>query len=71
MSTKPRRQPETEDAAKKDAAKKDAVKKHEDEALDEALEETFPASDPPAATEPGHHRDAGASDEAPKPAPRR
>lgn len=28
-------------------------KLHRDEMLDEALEETFPASDPPSATEPG------------------
>jgi hypothetical protein len=27
-------------------------KKHQDELLDEALEETFPASDPPAMIEP-------------------
>jgi hypothetical protein len=28
-------------------------KQHRDEMLDEALEETFPASDPPSASEPG------------------
>ncbi len=27
---------------------------HEDEILDEGLEDTFPASDPPAAVQPGH-----------------
>ena len=31
-----------------DKKKNDDVKKHEDELLDEALEETFPASDPVA-----------------------
>lgn len=36
-------------------------KKHLDELLDEALEETFPASDPPAMLEPTSdpHRSAG------------
>lgn len=40
--------------------------KREDEELDEGLEETFPASDPPANTQPGHSRPApssGAPDE--------
>ena len=60
MSTKPRRKPEAEDPAKK----------HEDETLDEALEESFPASDPPAAIEPGH-REKKANEAAPKPKPRR
>jgi hypothetical protein len=32
--------------------KKPADKKHRDELLDEALDESFPASDPPAMTEP-------------------
>jgi hypothetical protein len=32
--------------------KKPADKKHRDDLLDEALDETFPASDPPAMTEP-------------------
>ncbi len=29
--------------------------KRKDQALDEALEETFPASDPPAMTDPDRH----------------
>jgi hypothetical protein len=33
----------------------DAGKAHEDELLDEALDESFPASDPPAMTEPTPH----------------
>ena len=43
-------------------APEDAAKKHEDEGLDEALDETFPASDPPAATAPGRagHGETGA-----------
>ena len=36
-----------------DNAPEDPEKKAEDEALDEELEETFPASDPPASTAPG------------------
>ncbi len=31
-----------------------ARREHEEEILDEGLEETFPASDPPAAVQPGH-----------------
>jgi hypothetical protein len=58
MTTHPRREPKPDDAAKK----------REDEALDEALEESFPASDPPASTAPGH-RDP--EDEAAKSSPRR
>lgn len=38
--------PEAGDKSKKD--------QREDEELDEGLEETFPASDPPANTQPGH-----------------
>jgi hypothetical protein len=44
----------------------DAAKKHEDEALDEALEDSFPASDPPAATDPSH-REKLAPEKSPKP----
>ena len=33
---------------------KSAEKRRLDEALEEGLEETFPASDPPAATQPVH-----------------
>lgn len=32
--------------------KREEEKKHEDELLDEGLEETFPASDPPATSRP-------------------
>ena len=35
-------------------APKDPEKKAQDEELDEQLEDTFPASDPPATTRPGH-----------------
>ena len=35
-------------------APKDPKKKLEDEKLDDELEDSFPASDPPAATRPGH-----------------
>lgn len=42
---------------------KDADKAKERE-LDEGLEETFPASDPPASTQPGN--DGPESDKAPK-----
>ncbi len=40
----------------KDAEKADEIseKKHESELLDEGLEESFPASDPPSVTIPGH-----------------
>ncbi len=58
MPTTPRRESKPDDAAKK----------HEDEGLDEALEESFPASDPPASTAPGH---GDAETEAPKPSTRR
>lgn len=33
--------------------KKEQEKKHQDELLDEGLEETFPASDPPSTSRPG------------------
>lgn len=41
-------------------------KEREEEELEEGLEETFPASDPPANTQPGHTRpvpSSGAPDE--------
>ena len=38
---------------KQENAPKDPKKKAEDEALDEELEDSFPASDPPASTAPG------------------
>ncbi len=31
----------------------------DEEILDEALEESFPASDPPAPVQPPHHKDEG------------
>jgi hypothetical protein len=37
------------------------AKKAEDKRLDEALEESFPASDPPSTTAPGHG-ETGAKD---------
>jgi len=37
-------------------------KKHQDELLDEALEETFPASDPPAMLEPAPESPQGDED---------
>ena len=39
---------------KADKRKKDEL----DEELEEGLKETFPASDPPAATQPVHHQPA-------------
>jgi hypothetical protein len=56
MSTKPRQEPKPDDAARK----------HEEETLDEALEESFPASDPPATTAPGH-RQSETEEKTPKP----
>ncbi len=38
---------------KKENAPKDPQKKADDEALEDALEDTFPASDPPSNTAPG------------------
>lgn len=40
--------------------------KREDEELDEGLEETFPASDPPANTQPGHDQPMPSSGYKPK-----
>ncbi len=37
------------------ASNDNAVKSKLDKELEEGLEETFPASDPPAATQPVHH----------------
>ncbi len=37
------------------AGNDNAAKPKLDEELEEGLEETFPASDPPAATQPVHH----------------
>ena len=39
---------------RRENAPKEAEKREADEALDEELEDTFPASDPPATTRPGH-----------------
>ena len=36
--------------------KQDDRKRDLDEALEEGLKETFPASDPPAVTQPVHHQ---------------
>lgn len=44
---------------KKDEKSKDETSKEKlDRALEEGLEETFPASDPPAVTQPEHHEPA-------------
>ena len=43
MGSKESEQPDGED---------EACRKHQEELLDEALKETFPASDPPAITRP-------------------
>jgi hypothetical protein len=40
---------------------KNGKRKHREELLDEALDESFPASDPPAIVEP-HKRPGGAED---------
>lgn len=47
----PPKSPETPKGAKRDKTPNE-VKKHLDDLLDEALDETFPASDPPAMLEP-------------------
>lgn len=39
-----------------DKTREHAARAHTDERLDEALEESFPASDPPSQTEPGNAR---------------
>lgn len=49
MSGRARKQPSGERKPEPSAKEK---KKHTNELLDEALEETFPASDPPAMLEP-------------------
>ena len=52
MTDRPPGTPETAKVPAPD--KNNAQKKHTEELLDEALKETFPASDPPAMLEPGH-----------------
>lgn len=47
--------------AKKPPRPKNGQRKHREELLDEALEESFPASDPPAIVEP-HRKPGGAED---------
>jgi len=47
----PKTKPESDAEAEKAAARK-----HEEELLDEGLEETFPASDPTAAQDPDVHQ---------------
>jgi|GEM_PF-1670733 len=42
---------------------KDADAQHESDLLDEGLEESFPASDPPAVTTPGHADPKGPADD--------
>lgn len=37
--------------------KKDEAARHEQEMLDEEIEESFPASDPPSATQPKREKD--------------
>jgi len=44
-------------------AQADEKKRHESDLLDEGLEETFPASDPPAMTTTGHADPKGPGDE--------
>jgi hypothetical protein len=39
---------------RKEKAQTDSNRKAQEDELDEALDESFPASDPPAATAPGH-----------------
>jgi hypothetical protein len=39
---------------RKEKARTDSDRKAQEDELDEALDESFPASDPPAATAPGH-----------------
>jgi hypothetical protein len=46
---------------KKPSKPKDGKRKHREELLDEALDESFPASDPPAIVEP--HRHPGGADD--------
>ena len=47
--------------ARKPAKPKNAKRQHREELLDEALDESFPASDPPAIFEP-HRKPGGAED---------
>ena len=47
--------------AKKSPKPKNGKRKHREDLLDEALDESFPASDPPAIVEP-HRKPGGAED---------
>lgn len=44
---------EERDSRQKNVEKKNAEKKREERDLEQGIEDTFPASDPPSATQPG------------------
>ncbi len=50
--------------------KPDPAKKEEDERLEEALEDSFPASDPPSMTQPKPHADKPPAETPPADKPR-
>jgi hypothetical protein len=57
------RRPQKRPSAPKKPRLSQPDKKHQNELLDEALEETFPASDPPAMLEPAPESPQGDGDE--------